>query len=472
MKKTKIFSTIFLILVCVISGFAFTPQSDINMRNFYSMFDVVNVSADNFIGTLIGSFTIGNNVNYNNFSLLNASDVCTSSGLCLSNVSNVNKSYVDSQDILFNLSMTTYVDVQDVLFNDSITVYIDAQNILFNISITSYVDSQDVVFNDSMKNYVDAQDVLFNDSMKTYVDNLPSADVNKSYVDAQDVTFNDSMKVYADSTFIFFDNESFLNVNSSLFWDGISSQGSIVLNWTQLTNYPAGCPANTFVTQVGDTITCTGISDVYLLNDGDTATGNYSFDTNTLIIDSTNNRIGIGITSPEHTLHVVGDTKLEGIINITGEMYLGSSVVVAQNGNFEGNMVIDGNLTVLGDFANVSVSTQYLNGTFRPSLNNQFDIGTSLFEWKDGYFSGTLNALDINAALNADNLTSGTVPSARIADDYLLNDGDTATGNYIFTDEITSIEKISFEADSVNHAITDNSTCIIITGDTSTFNIC
>jgi len=47
--------------------------------------------------------------------------------------------------------------------------------------------------------------------------------------------------------------------------------------WSNLTSYPAVCPANTFLTGINDSTTCTGISDVYLLNSGDEGTGNYVF---------------------------------------------------------------------------------------------------------------------------------------------------------------------------------------------------
>lgn len=53
----------------------------------------------------------------------------------------------------------------------------------------------------------------------------------------------------------------------------ISSEYQIILNWTQLQNYPSACPANTYLTQLDDTVTCTGISDVYVLNTGDNVTG-------------------------------------------------------------------------------------------------------------------------------------------------------------------------------------------------------
>lgn len=44
----------------------------------------------------------------------------------------------------------------------------------------------------------------------------------------------------------------------------------------------------------------------YLLNTGDTASGNYAFDTDTFYIDATNNRVGIGTGVPGYPLHVLG----------------------------------------------------------------------------------------------------------------------------------------------------------------------
>lgn len=114
-------------------------------------------------------------------------------------------------------------------------------------------------------------------------------------------------------------DESSLNVNSSNYWDSLDTttditslgtigtgtwQGSVIQNayiaedltisssgsvdWTANTNYPTACPSDTYVTQIGDTTTCTGISDVYLLNTGDNATGNYIFSGGTFDVDTLN----------------------------------------------------------------------------------------------------------------------------------------------------------------------------------------
>ncbi len=52
----------------------------------------------------------------------------------------------------------------------------------------------------------------------------------------------------------------------------------------------------------------------------DITNGNFTFDTTTLVVDSTNNRVGIGTGTPTDTLHVVGNTNLSGtlhVLNIT-----------------------------------------------------------------------------------------------------------------------------------------------------------
>ena len=71
----------------------------------------------------------------------------------------------------------------------------------------------------------------------------------------------------------------------------------------------------------------------------DTSTANFlKFDTATLVIDESNNRVGIGTISPEKELHVIGDIKtvhttnsssaislIPGSATKTGTINIGSS---------------------------------------------------------------------------------------------------------------------------------------------------
>ena len=74
--------------------------------------------------------------------------------------------------------------------------------------------------------------------------------------------------------------------------------------------------AGTNLTLTGDTL---DVDDAFLLNSGDTASGNYTFDTDTFFIDATNNRVGVGTTSPSTPLAVQGTAQatLFNVPNIT-----------------------------------------------------------------------------------------------------------------------------------------------------------
>jgi len=73
----------------------------------------------------------------------------------------------------------------------------------------------------------------------------------------------------------------------------------------------------------------------YLLKTGDTATGNYNFDSNTFVIDAGSNRVGIGTDSPDEKLDVDGNIKLSAstpIIKATEPILkIESSTGVANN---------------------------------------------------------------------------------------------------------------------------------------------
>ncbi len=129
-----------------------------------------------------------------------------------------------------------------------------------------------VAKNNSLAAWVDAQDIIFNTTMGNYV--VAKNNSLAAWVDAQDIIFNTTMGTYVRAK------------NDSL--------GTYVLAKA-------------------------GPNSSLMRNDGDTATGNYTFDTDTLFVDSTRNRIGIGTADPQQELNVFGSLNVS---NSTGTLGL------------------------------------------------------------------------------------------------------------------------------------------------------
>lgn len=175
-----------------------------------------------------------------------------------------NKVYVDTNFNLHNLYNISNLTVLgtctgcggaaagNVTFGFLDTYYFNkTQSIAFmsgNISnlsllLTQYIDARI----NSTINITDNSSLIrcANSSNVTCVNGVLSINisvVSKSYVDSQDVAVNNSPR-----------------------------------NWTLNENYPSACPANTYVSAINDTTTCSGVADIYALNTGDNLTGNYDF---------------------------------------------------------------------------------------------------------------------------------------------------------------------------------------------------
>ncbi|MBI2507770.1 hypothetical protein HYV89_02345, partial [Candidatus Woesearchaeota archaeon] len=136
---------------------------------------------------------------------------------------------------------------------------------------------------------------------------------------------------------------------------------------------------------LANTLDSGNISDVYLFNTGDTATGDYTFDSPTFFIDSGNNRIGIGTITPANPLNVVGDG------NFSGALYVGGVQITADS-NVSG-----------GGTANYIV--KFLAGT---------TIGNSLI-YDDGTFVG-IDTTAPQGKLEITNSTALTLPWLNVTD--------------------------------------------------------
>ncbi|MBU2416364.1 tail fiber domain-containing protein [Patescibacteria group bacterium] len=108
----------------------------------------------------------------------------------------------------------------------------------------------------------------------------------------------------ASSTNLTVSGNSWLGTIKSGVWNGTSiatQYGGTGQDFSASTGFVY---LNSGTASATSTIATSSIQDAYLFNTGDSATGNYNFDSGTLFIDSANNRIGIGTTSPGAKLHI------------------------------------------------------------------------------------------------------------------------------------------------------------------------
>lgn len=134
--------------------------------------------------------------------------------------------------------------------------------------------------------------------------------------------------------------------------------------------------------------------------------GNIAFDTNTLFIDSTNNRVGVGTSTPEAALHITGTggfklntAPLVETVNIVAGTSNGNTTVnaidgsihyftSANTGNFTPNIRGDASTTFDSLLAIGQVSTftiiSALGGSSGYCSSLQVDGTTRTLEWTDG----------------------------------------------------------------------------------------
>ena len=171
------------------------------------------------------------------------------------------------------------------------------------------------------------------------------------------------------------------------------------------------------------------------------------FDTSTLVVDAANNRVGVGVASPNNPLEIAhtGDAGAGGlrigdpdtIASDTG-IYLrttGDAVIGAAGGDivFDTNMAVqerfritDNGVTFNGDTAAANALNDYEEGTFTPTLSSSFYAGTLTI---NGYYTKIGNLVYVTVGLKASTSIS------------LTSSGSSYIGGLPFTPDVSQTNK-------------------------------
>ncbi len=194
------------------------------------------------------------------------------------------------------------------------------------------------------------------------------------------------------------------------------------INWTNLQNYPVLCPSGTFLTQLDDSVTCTApVADD--VDPGNFPAGNYSFDTNTLFIDSVLNRVGIGTNSPGFKL-VVNSSEINTVASFQSTDTRAS--IKIEDSTDAAFVVMDNTIMSLGHLGRAAIANginilsdgKVGMGTNNPqhkldvrgngSFTGNLYFGNALTEFIRQDLSEGINILELNSLEFIDFVVNGT----------------------------------------------------------------
>jgi len=169
-------------------------------------------------------------------------------------------------------------------------------------------------------------------------------------------------------------------------------------------------------------------------------------DTSSIAYDISGTDVISGINIDESSLSTVPNaTHSDSASSISGDK-LSSSLTI------DGNLIINQNLTVLGDRFNATVTNQFLNGSFIPQLNATFDLGSSSYHW-DNVFADVLYGTLVGIAQNATHADTASIAYSVVGTDVL-------TGTQIDESSLTTVPNAT-HADTASSAYDLSGTDII-----------
>jgi hypothetical protein len=149
-----------------------------------------------------------------------------------------------------------------------------------------------------------------------------------------------------------------------------------------------------------------------------TFTSNVAVDTNTLYVDTVNNRVGILTTTPDASLNVNGTANVAGNTTIVGKLLqvanatFSNTIAVTGNATFSNTIAVTGNAT-FSDLVTIAANTNIDSGTFFvDTVNNRVGINDttpSVALDVTGDIVATANLTANNLLINADATINGNL---------------------------------------------------------------
>ena len=255
----------------IVSAVDFDPAGNIAMKNRWAMTNVTNITIGNNAGILNstgGFFNVFWAYLQNIPSYVR--DYTTS---ITGNISAVNTNIENNYTALDNLKLnktdqryndtnliqavnTSKLDITDQRYNETALVN-SVNSSLYNWAINTFLKIADMFTKNEITGMISGNRSEIESELQGNISavnvNIENnwTNLNNSKLDKTDQRYNDSLAASDKFNATYDAKVSAIN-------DGIT------LQWVNLTNYPAACPANDFMTQVGDTITCTSVQEIPL----------------------------------------------------------------------------------------------------------------------------------------------------------------------------------------------------------------
>lgn len=246
-----------------------------------------------------------------------------------------------------------------------------------------------------------------------YVENVWQRPTTGYTVSANTITFTSAPPAGSNNVVVVYRNFSATSI--------VPQQGSVVHTAfaanaipTALGYVPANKAGDTFsgavsgiTTLAAGNTTITGFANVTTtLAAGNTtitgtlsASANVNFDSGTLFVDGTNNRVGINNTAPTSSLTVTGNAAFSNTVNITGFVDVGNTVRVNSISNPASGsgmeLAYDGTQGIIQTYSNrstlASVPVYFVNGQIKfPATQNASSDANTLDDYEEGTWTPAL----------------------------------------------------------------------------------